>query len=79
MRRVCRPDGRIVLLNHFSERQRRSDSVSQLLGRVAWHAGGANWNLDLQTLLRQSGLVAVSVDRVNLPRVSSVVLCRKSL
>ena len=33
MRRVCRPGGRIVLLNHFSERRRRTDSVSQLLDR----------------------------------------------
>ena len=44
---------------------------------MAWHAGAANWNLELAELLRQSGLAAISVDRVNLPRVSSVVLCRK--
>ena len=77
MVRVCRPGGRVVLLNHFRDRTRRRHSVGQWLGRVAWHAGAANWNLELTGLLRQSGLVAISVDRVNLPRVSSVVLCRK--
>jgi len=79
MIRVCRPGGRLVILNHFRDRRRRAASVTKWLGRVAWHAGGANWDLDLPTLLRQSGLNAVSVDRVNVPRVSSVVLCLKPL
>ncbi len=77
MMRVCRPGGRLVILNHFRERRQQRDSVSRLLGRVAWHAGGAQWNLDLSTLLRQAGLIAVSVEHVNVPRISSVVLCRK--
>ena len=76
MLRVCRPGGRLVLLNHFRE-IREGDSVGRFLGRVASHAGGANWNLDLRTLLDGAGLTPVSIDRVNVPRVSSVVLCRK--
>jgi phosphatidylethanolamine/phosphatidyl-N-methylethanolamine N-methyltransferase len=76
MLRVCRGGGRVVLVNHFREVRRRN-SVGRFLGRVAWHAGGANWNLDLRTLLDSAGLTAVSIDRVNVPRVSSVVLCRK--
>ena len=76
MFRVCRPGGRVVLLNHFRESRTR-DSVARFLGRVAERAGGANWNLDLRTLLDGAGLTAVSIDRVNVPRVSSVVLCRK--
>jgi len=77
MLRVCRPGGRVVLLNHFREVRHKGQSVSRLLGSVAWRAGGVNWNLDLKELLRQVGLTAVSIDRVNVPRVSSVVLCRK--
>ena len=77
MLRVCRPGGRVVLLNHFRE-IRNGNSVGRFLGRVASCAGGANWDLDLRTLLERAGLTAVSVDRVNVPRVSSVVLCRKS-
>jgi phosphatidylethanolamine/phosphatidyl-N-methylethanolamine N-methyltransferase len=77
MLRVCRPGGRVVLLNHFRE-PRVGDSVGRILGQIAWRAGGAQWDLDLQTLLREAGLHAVSIDRVNLPRVSSVVVCRKS-
>jgi phosphatidylethanolamine/phosphatidyl-N-methylethanolamine N-methyltransferase len=76
MFRVCRSGGRVVLLNHFREIT-NGDSVARLLGRVAERAGGANWNLDLGTLLDGAGLTAVSIDRVNVPRVSSVVLCRK--
>ena len=76
MFRVCRRGGRVVLLNHFRE-SRNGDSVARFLGRVAERAGGANWNLDLRTLLDGAGLTAVSIDRVNVPRVSSVVLCRK--
>ena len=79
MLRVCKPGGRVVLLNHFreSEEAPRARPVDWLLGRVACQAGGVNWNLDLHTFLRQAGLTPVSVDRVNVPRVSSVVVCRR--
>jgi phosphatidylethanolamine/phosphatidyl-N-methylethanolamine N-methyltransferase len=77
MLRVCRPRGRVVLLNHFHEANKVSHPVNRLLGRVATHAGGVNWNLDLRTFLRQSGLTLLSIDHVNLPRVSSVIVCRR--
>ena len=77
MLRVCRPGGRVVLLNHFREADGASHPVNWLLGRVACQAGGVNWNLDLQTFLREAGLTPISIDQVNVPRVSSVVVCRK--
>jgi phosphatidylethanolamine/phosphatidyl-N-methylethanolamine N-methyltransferase len=77
MFRVCRPGGRVVLLNHFRETDRRNDAMSRFLGSVAWRVGHADWNLDLTALLGQIGAAAVSIDRVNVPRVSSVVVCRK--
>jgi phosphatidylethanolamine/phosphatidyl-N-methylethanolamine N-methyltransferase len=73
MLRVCRPAGRLVLLNHFATGGRALD---RLLGSVASRAG-VNWHIDLPTLLRQAGLRAQSIERVNHPRVSCVVVCRK--
>jgi len=76
MLRVCRPCGRIVLLNHFCDTHPVS-WIGGVLGRVATRAG-VNWQMDLDGLLRDTGLVAHSVERVNLPPVSSVVMCHKS-
>jgi phosphatidylethanolamine/phosphatidyl-N-methylethanolamine N-methyltransferase len=77
MLRVCRPAGRLVLLNHFRRRGEKRLGLERLLGRMASRAG-VNWDIDLQTLLRAAGLTAQSVDRVNVPRVSSVVVCQKT-
>jgi phosphatidylethanolamine/phosphatidyl-N-methylethanolamine N-methyltransferase len=76
MIRVCRPDGRIVLLNHFT-RKTTGHPIDWLLGRIA-SGIGVNWEIDLARLLRDSGLRAVSVEHVNVPRVSSVVVCRRA-
>ena len=77
MLRVCRPSGRLVLLNHFRRRSEKRIGLESLLGLVASKAG-VNWDIDLQALLRAAGLTAQSVDRVNVPRVSSVVVCQKT-
>jgi len=77
MLRVCRPSGRLVLLNHFRGRGEKRLGFESLLGLVASKAG-VNWDIDLQALLRAAGLTAQSVDRVNVPRVSSVVVCQKT-
>jgi phosphatidylethanolamine/phosphatidyl-N-methylethanolamine N-methyltransferase len=76
MRRVCRPQGRIVLLNHFDHD--RANLVDRVVGRLAGFVSGVNWHLNLDTFLQESGLVAHSIERVNVPRVSMVVLCRTS-
>lgn len=76
MIRVCRPGGRIVLLNHFT-RKTTGHPIDWLLGRLA-SGIGVNWKIDLIALLRDSGLRAVSVEHVNVPRVSSVVVCRRA-
>jgi phosphatidylethanolamine/phosphatidyl-N-methylethanolamine N-methyltransferase len=77
MLRVCRPSGRLVLLNHFRRRGKKRLGLESLLGLMASKAG-VNWDIDLQALLRAAGLTAQSVDRVNVPRVSSVVVCQKT-
>jgi phosphatidylethanolamine/phosphatidyl-N-methylethanolamine N-methyltransferase len=75
MVRVCRPGGRIVFLNHF--RAPMPSVIDRLIGEVATRLTGVQWSLDLETFLAALPVVVLSIDQVNLARVSSVVLCRK--
>jgi phosphatidylethanolamine/phosphatidyl-N-methylethanolamine N-methyltransferase len=79
MRRVVKPDGIIVILNHFrSERKLTGwleDLVAPLCTRLGWKS-----NLPLAPLLAQVGLVPEHVTKVNLLKGWSLVKCinRKS-
>jgi len=75
MIRVCKRDGRLVFLNHFHDRSKAASALDRTVGRVARTVTGVSWDLDLETFLTRCGLAAVSLDRVNVPRVSSVVVC----
>jgi phosphatidylethanolamine/phosphatidyl-N-methylethanolamine N-methyltransferase len=77
MIRVCRPGGRLVFLNHFDRLDGRRDAVDRLVGVAAERISGVNWHLDFESFMRESGLEAQAVERVNVPRVSAVVLCRR--
>jgi phosphatidylethanolamine/phosphatidyl-N-methylethanolamine N-methyltransferase len=77
MRRVCRPGGRLILLNHFDHSSSRPIWM-RLAGRLAVWISGADWHLDLGRLLTATNLAAVSIEPVNLPPVSSVVVCRRA-
>ncbi|MCC7415812.1 MAG: methyltransferase domain-containing protein [Acidobacteria bacterium] len=74
MRRVCRAGGRIVLLNHFLSSSRVLAGIEH---RLTWLTRriGFRADLGLQSLLDQTGLRAVSVRRVNVPPIWSLVLC----
>lgn len=76
MARVCRPGGRVVLLNHFDGVPETSNLTNRVAGRVA-NLFSVNWDVPLDDFLQQAGLEAVSVESVNLPRLSSIVLCRR--
>ena len=77
MLRVCRPDGRLVLLNHFDHSAIPRRGVNRFVGRLAVRISGVDWHLDLERFLAATRLVAVSIEPVNVPPVSSVVVCRR--
>ncbi|MBI3048737.1 MAG: methyltransferase domain-containing protein [Acidobacteria bacterium] len=76
MRRVCRPGGRIVILNHFRSANplvaRIERALSPLTMRVGFKA-----DLELFPVLDAAGLRVLAVQKVNWPRLWSVVTCIK--
>jgi phosphatidylethanolamine/phosphatidyl-N-methylethanolamine N-methyltransferase len=72
--RVCRPHGRIVFLNHFADLRDTSEVVDKIAGRLA-SAADVNWNLPLQKLVSALHLRVIQVEPVNVPKLSSAVLC----
>jgi phosphatidylethanolamine/phosphatidyl-N-methylethanolamine N-methyltransferase len=76
MRRVCRPGGRIILLNRFRSQDRFfgaiDDAVSTLSGLT-----GTRWNLPLQPFLTEVPLFPISIERVNVAGFSSLMVCRR--
>jgi phosphatidylethanolamine/phosphatidyl-N-methylethanolamine N-methyltransferase len=76
MARVCRPGGRVVLLNHFDGVPETTNLTNRLAGRIAG-LFSVNWALHLDDFLNHAGLEAIAVESVNQPRLSSIVLCRK--
>ena len=74
--RVCKPDGRIIILNHFLSDHsigRRFDRlISPLTSRI-----GFRTDLSLRSLLTGAGLRAVTVNKVNIPAIWTLVSCVK--
>ncbi len=77
MRRVCRPAGRIVFLSHFRSAHPVVSRVERLLSPLTVHVGFKS-DLDLGALLAQAGLTPASIEKVNLPRIWSLVTCIKA-
>ena len=76
LRRVCRPSGQIILLNHFLSQDsfgaKLERWVSPLTRRI-----GFRTDLSLQWLLSGAGLRPVDVSNVNIPRLWKLVTCVK--
>jgi phosphatidylethanolamine/phosphatidyl-N-methylethanolamine N-methyltransferase len=76
MRRVCRPGGRIIFLNHFLSSNLFVSRFERLISPFTIHVG-FKADLDLSAFLAQSALEPVSIEKVNVPRIWSLVTCVK--
>jgi phosphatidylethanolamine/phosphatidyl-N-methylethanolamine N-methyltransferase len=75
MRRVCKPDGKIVMINHF-----RSDSwllsrLDRAVSPLTVHIGFKS-DLDLPGFLAQTGLRPILIEKVTVP-LWHLVICRR--
>ena len=77
MRRVCRPGGRIIFLNHFLSPNPILSRIERLISPATIHIGFKS-DLDLPAFLAQADLRPVSIEKVNWPRIWSLVTCVKS-
>jgi len=77
MNRVCRVGGRIIFLNHFRSPNFLLSRVERLISPFTVHIG-FKADLDLPAFLAQAGLQPVSIEKVNVPRIWSLVTCIKS-
>jgi len=76
MRRVCRPGGRIIILNHFRSPNPIMSWGERLISPFTVHVGFKS-DLDLPAFLAQADLRPVSIEKVNIPRLWSLVTCIK--
>jgi phosphatidylethanolamine/phosphatidyl-N-methylethanolamine N-methyltransferase len=76
MRRVCRPGGKIVILNHFRSRTPVVARVERAISPFTVHIG-FKADLDLPGFLAQSDLKPVSIEKVSFPPIWSLVTCIK--
>ena len=64
MARVCRPDGRILLLEHGRSDRRWLGGAQDRLARLNARAAGCQWNREPLELVRRAGLEVRRSDRV---------------
>src|SRR5215211_2376312 len=76
MRRVCRPGGRIIFLNHFLSPNGLLSRIERLISPFTIHIG-FKADLDLPAFLAQADLQPISIEKVNVPRLWSLVTCVK--
>jgi phosphatidylethanolamine/phosphatidyl-N-methylethanolamine N-methyltransferase len=76
MRRVCRPGGRIIFLNHFLSPNAILSRFERVISPMTIHIGFKS-DLDLPAFLAQADLHPVSIEKVNIPRLWSLVTCVK--
>jgi phosphatidylethanolamine/phosphatidyl-N-methylethanolamine N-methyltransferase len=76
MSRVCRPGGRIIFLNHFLSPNPILSRLERMISPLTVHVG-FKADLDQPAFLAQAGLQPVSIDKVNFPRIWSLITCVK--
>ena len=76
MSRVCRRGGRIIILNHFRSAKPTMAFFDRLISPFTVHIGFKS-DLDLAGFLAQSDLKPVSIEKVNVPKIWSLITCIK--
>jgi len=76
MYRVCRRGGRIILLNHFRSPNAVLSLVERVISPMTVHVGFKS-DLDLPAFLAQASLRPESIEKVNIPKIWSLVTCVK--
>jgi phosphatidylethanolamine/phosphatidyl-N-methylethanolamine N-methyltransferase len=77
MRRVCRSGGKIIILNHFRSANPILSRLERAISPFTVHIGFKS-DLDLPGFLAQAELEPVAIEKVNVPRIWSLVACVKS-
>ena len=77
MRRVCRPGGRIIFLNHFRSPNFLLSRIERMISPFTIHVG-FRADIDLPAFLAQAGIHGASIEKVNIPRIWSLVTCVKA-
>lgn len=76
MRRVCRPGGKIIILNHFRSANPVLSRIERAICPFTVHIGFKS-DLDLPGFLAQADLKPISIEKVNVPKIWSLVTCLK--
>jgi phosphatidylethanolamine/phosphatidyl-N-methylethanolamine N-methyltransferase len=77
MQRVCRPGGKIIILNHFLSPNPVLAWFERAISPFTVHIGFKS-DLDLPAFLAQAELKPVSIEKINIPRIWSLVTCIKA-
>jgi phosphatidylethanolamine/phosphatidyl-N-methylethanolamine N-methyltransferase len=76
MVRVCRPGGRIIFLNHFLSPNPVLSRLERAISPLTIHIGFKS-DLDLPAFLAQADLRPISIEKVNVPKIWSLVTAVK--
>jgi phosphatidylethanolamine/phosphatidyl-N-methylethanolamine N-methyltransferase len=76
MKRVCRPGGRIVILNHFRSENPFLSRIERAISPLTVHVG-FKADLDMRAFLAQAGIRPISIEGVNFPKIWSLIVCTK--
>ena len=77
MYRVCRPGGRVILLNHFRSPNPMLAWIERVISPFTVHIGFKS-DLDLPAFVAQADLDPLSIEKVNIPRIWSLITCVKA-